>query len=569
MRVLAAITWWVTLWTWWFLRSIPAQSSVPPPSGRRRVLPAVSFLPRIRNTVPGAPVGGTSSARAMALEGQEQVQRHQTGASLHPRLKDICTIVDHAQVATLAYYSIHDILKILSKTKHNIRVTQRKVSDVGASYCIIQYTDEREDTLTHRIISVAGSRNQKNWNQNIDTNLETDEFLKKAGLLDKAHRGYLTVYRAVLADFLAEEQRTANAAAGGGAPVPVVVVPAVAGGAALNAAPVAAVDVDVSNTGASNTSVTSTSTNGTSATASIATAASAVAAALAPAVTSYTATSSRNVSAVPPALSKTICITGHSLGGAVACLLALGLKGHGYDVDQVTIFGTPKFTDKRGAEQIAQSKLRISRFEHVWDPAVFSPVAMPQPEKIAMGMTVGRNIFGGLAGAAVGSLAGIAMTDVYSDLDKNTLILLEPLSPANAWVPPPDSNGNSNSLNNEQAPPIAFVGGALSLLVGSGGADGDRVTRGPHRVVAGKDAASRASIVARLRDLPGVDWRWHSMHAYHDLLRQYRDRYFLQEYYRQQTAKPAVAAVTADAGTSARAADNPATTDSTNAPRQR
>ena len=51
---------------------------------------------------------------------------------------------------------------------------------------------------------------------------------------------------------------------GGGAPVPVVVVPAVTGGAALNAAPVAAVDVEISNTGASNTSVTSN--NGTSAT---------------------------------------------------------------------------------------------------------------------------------------------------------------------------------------------------------------------------------------------------------------------------------------------------------------
>ena len=45
----------------------------------------------------------------------------------------------------------------------------------------------------------------------------------------------------------------------------------------------------------------------------------------------------------------------------------------------MTIFGSPKFTDKKGAEQIAQSNLRISRFEHVLDPAVFSPIALPQP----------------------------------------------------------------------------------------------------------------------------------------------------------------------------------------------
>ena len=38
----------------------------------------------------------------------------------------------------------------------------------------------------------------------------------------------------------------------------------------------------------------------------------------------------------------------------------------------------------------------------------------------------------------------------------------------------------------------------------------------------------------RLRDLQGVDWKWHSMHVYHDLLKNYRDQYFVQIYHEQQ-----------------------------------
>ena len=33
--------------------------------------------------------------------------------------------------------------------------------------------------------------------------------------------------------------------------------------------------------------------------------------------------------------SRSLSITGHSLGGAVSVLLALGLKGQGYNVEQV------------------------------------------------------------------------------------------------------------------------------------------------------------------------------------------------------------------------------------------
>ena len=184
---------------------------------------------------------------------------------LPPRLANICTIVDHAHSAALCYYSIHDILKNLSKTKHNIRVTQRKVTDVGATYMIVQYTHEREDVDVQRIIAVAGSRNTKNWNQNIDMNLETDDFLKSSGLLDRAHRGYLTVYRAILNDFLSEEKRLADMASSGD----------------IHAS---ANDVNSTLTSSSSSSsVTSPSLSNT---------------------ISYTATSSRNVSAVPPSLSR-------------------------------------------------------------------------------------------------------------------------------------------------------------------------------------------------------------------------------------------------------------------------
>ena len=471
-------------------------------TNRRGILPGLS-LPRLRRS-PLSPTFTTAALKTPKRPRQQDHQLQQTqqqqissspsppspsspssssSPALPPRLADIATIVDHAHVSTLCYYSIHDIIKNLSKTKHNIRVTQRKVHSEGASYCIIQYTHEREDRDVHRIVAIAGSRNAKNWNQNVDMNLESDDFLKSNNLLDRAHRGYLTVSRAIMADFLSEEKRLNDLALG--------------------------IDPALADNNSSSPS----------------------------AVTSYSATSSRNISAVPPALSKSIAITGHSLGGAVACLLALRLKGHGYNIEQVTIFGSPKFTDKRGAEQIAQSGLTISRFEHVLDPAVFSPMALPQPEKIALGVTMGRNILGGLAGSVVGSLAGIAMTDVYADLHENTLVLLEPMTP----VPPPASEsstgGDKTASNGDLLPPVAFVGGALSMLVGSGGAEGDGVTRGPHRVYAGKDTVSRSQVIPRLRDLPAVDWRWHSMHSYHDLLQQLRDKYYLLSYHDQERGR--------------------------------
>lgn len=47
-----------------------------------------------------------------------------------------------------------------------------------------------------------------------------------------------------------------------------------------------------------------------------------------------------------------IDVTGHSLGGAVAVILAIYLDADQYEIDQVTTFGQPKVTNVAGAEKI-------------------------------------------------------------------------------------------------------------------------------------------------------------------------------------------------------------------------
>jgi hypothetical protein len=49
-----------------------------------------------------------------------------------------------------------------------------------------------------------------------------------------------------------------------------------------------------------------------------------------------------------------IGLTGHSLGGAVAAILALQLDAGGYDVDRVVTFGQPKVTNIPGASKLGQ-----------------------------------------------------------------------------------------------------------------------------------------------------------------------------------------------------------------------
>ena len=118
-----------------------------------------------------------------------------------------------------------------------------------------------------------------------------------------------------------------------------------------------------------------------------------------------------------------------------------------------------------------------------------------------MGLTVGRSVLGGLAGMAAGTLAGIAMTDLYADLDKSTLILIEKVEkPVEKVVKPPVATVEEKTEKTEKLgddlelpvplvslPPISislpqpgsvsipFVGNAgtaLSMLVGVGGVEG-------------------------------------------------------------------------------------------------
>ena len=65
----------------------------------------------------------------------------------------------------------------------------------------------------------------------------------------------------------------------------------------------------------------------------------------------FAETSSSVLKYLTPSLDKSIpiVITGHSLGGAVAVIVALYLQQEGYDVQQVVTFGQPKVTNVGGA----------------------------------------------------------------------------------------------------------------------------------------------------------------------------------------------------------------------------
>ena len=65
----------------------------------------------------------------------------------------------------------------------------------------------------------------------------------------------------------------------------------------------------------------------------------------------FAETSSSVLKYLTPSLDKSIpiIITGHSLGGAVAVIVALYLQQEGYDVQQVVTFGQPKVTNVGGA----------------------------------------------------------------------------------------------------------------------------------------------------------------------------------------------------------------------------
>jgi hypothetical protein len=66
-----------------------------------------------------------------------------------------------------------------------------------------------------------------------------------------------------------------------------------------------------------------------------------------------------------------IYVTGHSLGGVCACLLATALVEQGILVKRVSAFGMPMFTDRMG--RIKLSKIPIERVQHIYDPVGIGP----------------------------------------------------------------------------------------------------------------------------------------------------------------------------------------------------
>jgi hypothetical protein len=76
--------------------------------------------------------------------------------------------------------------------------------------------------------------------------------------------------------------------------------------------------------------------------------------------------------------------------GAVSCLLAAALQGRGYSIDHVTVFGTPKFTDKKGAVRLVET-LPIERVEHVMDPVSIAPMVRTYAQRYIV-LYIGRLI---------------------------------------------------------------------------------------------------------------------------------------------------------------------------------
>ena len=155
------------------------------------------------------------------------------------KMPDIDILVDHAEFALNSYLPSSEILKTLRRSKTNVRIIQRTLDHVGASYNIIQYSDKSTENVRW-VISIPGSRNNKNYQQNMDNKLVLDDVLnikvhrfapsKPSFLNQTCHyrqlvnvgiflsficslislsffRGYRSVYRAILADFILEESR--------------------------------------------------------------------------------------------------------------------------------------------------------------------------------------------------------------------------------------------------------------------------------------------------------------------------------------------------------------------------
>ena len=91
-------------------------------------------------------------------------------------IPNIDLLVDHAEFALNSYLPSAEILKTLRRTKTNVRIIQRTLDHVGASYNIIQYSEKSSDNVRW-VISIPGSRNNKNMQQNMDNKLVLDDVL--------------------------------------------------------------------------------------------------------------------------------------------------------------------------------------------------------------------------------------------------------------------------------------------------------------------------------------------------------------------------------------------------------
>ncbi len=91
----------------------------------------------------------------------------------------------------------------------------------------------------------------------------------------------------------------------------------------------------------------------------------------------YTETAKKIIAALKPSLKKDHVINtiGHSLGGAIALIMATMLDQQGYKIDQVVTFGQPKVSNITAAEKMRH--LSILRVVTATDPVPLLPLLDP------------------------------------------------------------------------------------------------------------------------------------------------------------------------------------------------
>jgi hypothetical protein len=78
-----------------------------------------------------------------------------------PTTRDIGILIDRAEFALLSYFPGNEILKLLRRSRSHVRVVQRNLDSVGATYNMIWYRDAETNEI-QRVIAIPGSRNFKN-----------------------------------------------------------------------------------------------------------------------------------------------------------------------------------------------------------------------------------------------------------------------------------------------------------------------------------------------------------------------------------------------------------------------